>query len=107
MPIYEYQCQACGYREDILQKISDKPIVKCPKCSANKMTKLVSAPSFQLKGQGWYVTDFRDKDKKATESKSTSESTTTTKTEPTKASTETTTVKSSESKTTEKKKTTE
>lgn len=63
MPIYEYQCQVCGYRTEILQKMNEKPLTKCSECG-QKMRRLVSAPAFQLKGEGWYVTDFRDKDKK-------------------------------------------
>jgi len=65
MPIYEYQCQACGAVVEELQKISDPPLKKCPECGANKLEKLVSAPSFRLSGTGWYETDFKsDGDKK-------------------------------------------
>ena len=65
MPIYEYQCQACGAVVEELQKISDPPLKKCPECGANKLEKLVSAPSFRLSGTGWYETDFKsDSDKK-------------------------------------------
>lgn len=63
MPIYEYQCPVCGHEAEILQKINDQPIKKCPACGSNKFVKLVSAAGFQLKGTGWYVTDFRDKAK--------------------------------------------
>jgi len=63
MPIYEYQCQACGHEEEFIQKISDAPFKKCPKCGKNKLQKQVSASAFHLKGAGWYVTDFRDKNK--------------------------------------------
>ena len=59
MPIYEYQCQACGAVVEELQKISDPPLKKCPECGANKLQKLVSAPSFRLSGTGWYETDFK------------------------------------------------
>jgi len=59
MPIYEYQCQACGAVVEELQKISDPPLKKCPECGANKLEKLVSAPSFRLSGTGWYETDFK------------------------------------------------
>lgn len=70
MPIYEYQCTACGHRFDKLQKISDAPLADCPSCNQPKLHKLVSAAGFQLKGNGWYVTDFRDQGKKpATETK--------------------------------------
>lgn len=63
MPIYEYECRACGQRTDALQKVSDKPLRKCPACGKLQLRRLVSAPAFHLKGTGWYVTDFRDKGK--------------------------------------------
>jgi putative FmdB family regulatory protein len=64
MPFYEYQCQACGAQTEVLQKISDAPLKKCPDCGKAKLVKLVSAPIFRLKGGGWYETDFKtDKDK--------------------------------------------
>ena len=59
MPIYEYRCAACGHYLDVLQKISDAPLKKCPDCGKSKLTRLVSAPSFRLKGGGWYETDFK------------------------------------------------
>ncbi len=74
MPIYEYQCQACGHSFDILQKISDAVLQECPECQQAKLQKLVSAPGFQLKGSGWYVTDFRNK--KAPDESKTNSSTT-------------------------------
>jgi putative FmdB family regulatory protein len=65
MPFYEYECPNCGYRDEVLQKISDKPLTKCPTCGRNGLKKLMSAPVFRLKGSGWYETDFKsDKDKK-------------------------------------------
>lgn len=65
MPFYEYQCRACGAQVEVLQKITDAPLKKCPECGQNKLAKLVSAPVFRLKGGGWYETDFKtDKDKK-------------------------------------------
>jgi putative FmdB family regulatory protein len=63
MPIYEYRCSACGHEFEILQKISDQPLTECPACGKSKLSKLVSAAGFQLKGSGWYVTDFRDGNK--------------------------------------------
>jgi putative FmdB family regulatory protein len=63
MPIYEYRCSACGHELEVLQKISAEPLVNCPSCGKATLTKLVSAAGFQLKGSGWYVTDFRDGDK--------------------------------------------
>jgi len=64
MPIYEYQCKNCGHSFEKLQKVSDDPVKICPECGKSSVEKLVSAAGFQLKGTGWYVTDFRD-DKKA------------------------------------------
>ena len=64
MPIYEYQCQACDQRVEVLQKISDAPKVDCPACGKPELTKKVSAVAFRLKGSGWYETDFKTGDKK-------------------------------------------
>jgi putative FmdB family regulatory protein len=65
MPFYEYECPSCGYRDEVLQKINDKPLKKCPTCGKNGLRKLMSAPVFRLKGSGWYETDFKgDKDNK-------------------------------------------
>jgi putative FmdB family regulatory protein len=63
MPIYEYRCADCGHELETLQRFSDEPLVVCPECKANALVKKVSAAGFQLKGSGWYVTDFRDKAK--------------------------------------------
>ncbi len=63
MPIYEYECNGCGERHEFIQKFSDSPKRKCPSCGKQRLRKLVSAAAFRLKGTGWYVTDFRDKDK--------------------------------------------
>ena len=64
MPFYEYQCPHCGHHEEALQKVTDKPLKKCPNCGKNGLRKLMSAPVFRLKGSGWYETDFKsDKDK--------------------------------------------
>ncbi|WP_225783880.1 FmdB family zinc ribbon protein [Xenophilus sp. Marseille-Q4582] len=60
MPIYAYKCSACGHAKDVLQKISDAPLTVCPACGAEQFSKQVTAAGFQLKGSGWYVTDFRD-----------------------------------------------
>jgi len=65
MPFYEYECPNCGYRDEVLQKITDKPLTKCPSCGKSSLRKLMSAPVFRLKGSGWYETDFKsDKDNK-------------------------------------------
>lgn len=63
MPIYEYQCSACGHRVEVIQKMSDAPLEMCDNCSQPALRKLVSAAGFRLKGTGWYVTDFKDKGK--------------------------------------------
>lgn len=59
MPIYAYKCGSCGHAKDVLQKISDAPLTVCPACGAEAFAKQVTAAGFQLKGSGWYVTDFR------------------------------------------------
>jgi len=59
MPIYAYKCESCGHAKDVLQKISDAPLTQCPACGADAFRKQVTAAGFQLKGSGWYVTDFR------------------------------------------------
>lgn len=64
MPIYEYRCETCGHELEALQKISEAPLTDCPGCGAPTLKKKISAAGFQLKGSGWYVTDFRDKGKK-------------------------------------------
>ena len=64
MPIYAYRCDSCGVEKDVLQKLSDAPLTVCPECGAEAFHKRLSAPAFQLKGSGWYVTDFRDGGKK-------------------------------------------
>ena len=65
MPFYEYECQACKYYTEVMQKITDAPLTKCPSCGKRKLQKLVSAPVFRLKGAGWYETDFKgDKENK-------------------------------------------
>ena len=59
MPIYEYRCGACGHELEALQKLSEPPLSDCPECSKPALAKLISAVGFQLKGSGWYVTDFK------------------------------------------------
>lgn len=63
MPTYEYQCTACGHQLEAFQKMSDQPLLDCPECHKPNLTKLVSAAGFQLKGTGWYVTDYSAKGK--------------------------------------------
>jgi putative FmdB family regulatory protein len=80
MPIYEYQCQKCGAHVEALQKMGDKPLTKCRKCGG-KLEKQWSNTSFQLKGSGWYVTDYAGKKGESSEKKSSaSESTSSTET---------------------------
>ncbi len=64
MPIYEYQCDACGYRFDILQKAGDPVLTDCPQCTQRALRKLVSAAGFRLSGSGWYETDFKSDNKR-------------------------------------------
>lgn len=59
MPIYAYRCTRCGHAQDVLRKVSDPPLSDCPACGADSFVKQVTAAGFQLKGSGWYVTDFR------------------------------------------------
>ena len=63
MPIYEYECSSCHHQFDVLQKIHDEPVKTCTKCGKNKAVRLISAAGFQLKGSGWYATDFKNKGK--------------------------------------------
>jgi len=87
MPIYAYRCEACGHEEDHLQKVSEAPLSKCPACGKKKYRKQLTAAGFQLKGSGWYASDFKGGKKPAeakTEAKAEekTESKTETKTEP-------------------------
>jgi putative FmdB family regulatory protein len=59
MPIYAYKCASCGFAKDVLQKISDPQLTQCPQCGAETFNKQITAAGFQLKGSGWYATDFR------------------------------------------------
>ena len=59
MPIYAYKCESCGFAKDVLQKMSDTPLSVCPQCGVSSFKKQLTAAGFQLKGSGWYVTDFR------------------------------------------------
>ncbi len=66
MPIFDFKCEACGCSKELLRKISDPITTKCPECRKETFKKQVSAPSFQLTGSGWYVTDFKNKTKDVT-----------------------------------------
>ncbi len=63
MPIYEYRCSSCGTQKDVMQKMSDAPLTTCPECGKETFAKQLSAAGFQLKGSGYYVTDFKDSGK--------------------------------------------
>ena|SRR5262252_5004694 len=69
MPIYEYRCGSCGHQEEHLQKVSEKPLSKCPACGKKSYKKQLTAAGFQLKGSGWYATDFKTTGKKPAEKK--------------------------------------
>ncbi len=70
MPIYAYKCAQCGHQLDVIRKVSDAPLTDCPECGKPALVKQVTAAGFQLKGAGWYVTDFRDSGKKKDKGKS-------------------------------------
>lgn len=61
MPIYDFKCTSCGFSDELMRKISQPSLENCPKCAKNTFAKLLSAPSFQLNGTGWYASDFKDK----------------------------------------------
>tara|TARA_B100001057_G_scaffold3582_1_gene3232 strand:+ start:1249 stop:1539 length:291 start_codon:yes stop_codon:yes gene_type:complete len=89
MPIYDYKCSECEHQIEAIQKISDDPMTVCPKCNKKSLKKLISAPSFRLKGSGWYETDFKTGKKKnisSNESSKRDKSTETSKTNSKKAS---------------------
>ena len=69
MPIYEYRCDACGHQQEFLQRVSEPPLTECPVCRKPTFQKLLSAAGFQLKGSGWYATDFKNKTSKPAEKK--------------------------------------
>jgi putative FmdB family regulatory protein len=68
MPIYEYRCGACGFQKEFLQRLNEKPLTVCPECGKRTFSKMVTAAGFQLKGTGWYATDFRGGAKPAADS---------------------------------------
>ena len=73
MPIYEYQCDDCRYYLEVMQKIADPPLKKCPSCGHSALTKLISAPAFRLKGSGWYETDFKSEQERKRPAEETAE----------------------------------
>jgi putative FmdB family regulatory protein len=103
MPIYEYKCSACGHQHDHLQKLTERPLTKCPSCGKKKYEKQLSAAGFQLKGSGWYATDFKGgKKTEPAKAEANAEAKTETKAE---AKTETKTEAKTETKTEAKKET--
>ena len=70
MPLYEYECAACGHRFEQIRKFSDPPVETCPNCGEAKVQKLVSSPAIQFKGTGWYITDYAKKSSAGTDTKS-------------------------------------
>ena len=110
MPIYEYECRGCGEQHEFIQKFSDSLKRKCPSCGKLRLKKLISAAAFHLKGDGWYVTDFRDKgkskdtgksDSAESSAESSSESKSEAKSSEAKSSEATSETKSSETKSSE------
>jgi putative FmdB family regulatory protein len=69
VPIYAYKCESCGHTEDVMRKISDPPLTTCTKCGKDTFSKQLTAPGFQLKGSGWYATDFKGGSSKPAETK--------------------------------------
>jgi putative FmdB family regulatory protein len=69
MPIYEYRCTKCGHQDEVLQKVTERPLTKCPACGKRALQKLMSAPGFHLKGSGWYATDFKHSGSKPADKK--------------------------------------
>ena len=65
MPIYEYRCAKCGFQKEFLQRLSEAPLTRCPECGKKSLKKMVTAAGFQLKGTGWYATDFKNSGNKS------------------------------------------
>jgi len=74
MPLYEYQCESCGHRFEVIQKFSDELVSVCPNCGKGPVVKLLSSPAIQFKGSGWYITDYARKDSGTDSGKSTGSS---------------------------------
>ena len=91
MPIYDFCCKKCGYITELMRKMSESSVTTCPKCKQESLEKMLSAPSFQLNGTGWYATDFKTKnDKKSSNDKTSASEKTNTSSEASTSSTETT-----------------
>jgi putative FmdB family regulatory protein len=80
MPIYDYQCTSCGFKKEVMRKVSEPNLTACPECGKETFAKQLSAPSFQLSGSGWYATDFKNSGSKKADAKT--EAASDTKTEP-------------------------
>jgi putative FmdB family regulatory protein len=98
MPLYEYHCESCGHRFEVIQKFSDDPVSVCPNCGKGPVVKLLSSPAIQFKGSGWYITDYARKDSSkpagSSDTGSSSSSTDSTAAKSTPAKTETPAAKS-------------
>lgn len=70
MPIYDFACTSCGFKAEVMRKISEPSLAECPQCAKETFAKMLSAPSFQLNGTGWYASDFKDKKPNITDKKS-------------------------------------
>lgn len=88
MPIYDFQCTSCGFKDELMRKSSDINTIACPQCHAESFSKMLSAPSFQLNGTGWYATDFKDKKSKTAEKNQPESKVTESTKEPVKTTTE-------------------
>jgi putative FmdB family regulatory protein len=88
MPLYEYQCRACGHRFEVIRKFSDAPLNECPRCKG-EVEKLISSPAFQFKGSGWYATDYQKKSESKSDKKEKADAKSETKSESTSTETKT------------------
>ncbi|MSP53291.1 MAG: zinc ribbon domain-containing protein [Gammaproteobacteria bacterium] len=102
MPIYEYRCETCGHELEKIQRFSDLPLTDCPSCGKASLKKLMSAAAFQLKGEGWYVTDFKNPKKDKTPAATSAETTEKTATAPAAAEASSDPKSSTETKDTKK-----
>ena len=90
MPIYDFQCTSCGHQSEVMRKMSESNTTTCPHCKEEAFTKMLSAPSFQLNGTGWYATDFKTKNDKKSSDKTSASDKTNASSEASTSSTETT-----------------
>lgn len=86
MPIYEYRCLQCNHQLEVIQKFSELPLTNCPNCGKNSLEKIISSTAFQLKGTGWYATDFKNSGKEKKDTSTTSAGSNETKSDPSSSS---------------------